>query len=159
LKLLVALEVAAVLQGFCLLNISTKHGTFILGKRSEGLCWMLAEARNRGFDFCYVLGHHVDSGLSDEAFKLAALALIATELPYGRLRPAARADGVFRVVESLSLRLLNGLTVPACPLAHLFNLSRPANVHLSRAYGERSNVIGEGKGRARADAPERRAAS
>jgi len=41
-----------------------------------------------------------------------ALALVALELPHGRLRPAARANGVSWVVEPLSLCLLDGLAVP-----------------------------------------------
>ena len=47
-----------------------------------------------------------------EPFELAALALIAPELPHVRLRATARADRVLRVVKPLSLGLLDGLAVP-----------------------------------------------
>jgi len=47
-----------------------------------------------------------------EPFELAALTLIAPELPHGRLRTTARADRVLGVIEPLSLRLLDGLAIP-----------------------------------------------
>jgi hypothetical protein len=45
-------------------------------------------------------------------FELAAIALVATELPQRRLRSTAWTDRMQRVVESLSLRLLDGLAIP-----------------------------------------------
>jgi len=53
-----------------------------------------------------------------DSVQLSALALVLPELPECRLRLTGRTGGVARVVDALSLRLLDGFLVPANRLHH-----------------------------------------